>query len=52
LEVCVGEIPGEEQRLLTQGSDSLDHSDSTAITISCSAKGTSKSYEMRQVQRF
>nr|KYP60095.1 Retrovirus-related Pol polyprotein from transposon TNT 1-94 [Cajanus cajan] len=48
LEVCVGELLREEQRLLTQGSMS-DISDNT---IAYSAQGQSKSRDMRQIQCF
>lgn len=52
LEVCVGELLREEQRLLTQGSMSLDHNTSDAITVAYSAQGIGKGREMRSVQCY
>uniref|UniRef100_A0A151UEC5 Uncharacterized protein n=1 Tax=Cajanus cajan TaxID=3821 RepID=A0A151UEC5_CAJCA len=48
LEVCVGELLREEQRLLTQ----VSMSDISDVTIAYSAQGQSKSHDMRQIQCF
>jgi hypothetical protein len=52
LEVCVGELLREEQRLLTQNSMLPDQSTPDALTVASSAQGTTNRRDMRHVECF
>jgi hypothetical protein len=52
LEVCVGELLREEQRLLTQNSMLPDQSTPDALTVAYSAQGTTNRRDMRHVECF
>lgn len=52
LDVCLGELLREEQRLLTQGSMTHDNFVSDAVSVAYSAEGKGKGRDMTTVQCF